>query len=145
MRQYHLGLTTGLTGGLVVDGFRSVQGGSVGGAGASDARRVTAIRRITARAAAWGPKLRRLTPEAIEPAGHSSDRLSVFLFCGPKRRFVLLFNTSTDEFLHRTVQLPPTLDSTVVRRAVPVPPERHTMAGEVVRVRIGRLTLRSIV
>jgi hypothetical protein len=142
--QYHAGLAAGLTGGVIVDGFRVVPGrwgGLVEGTTPLNVKRSAAIRRITARAATWGPRLRRLTPGAIQPLGHSSDGLKVVLFGGAKRRFVMLFNSSSDRFLHHRVELPATLDSRPVRRAVLVPPEEHVIAGEVVQPRSGRLGL----
>jgi len=144
LRQYHAGLAAGLTGGVVVDGFRVVPGrwrGLVEGADSVSVRRATAIRRITSRAAVWGPKLRRLRARPIEPVGHSSDRVRAVLFSGSKRRFVLLFNSSQDQFLHRAVQVPGTLDSKPAHRAVFVAPEEHLIAGDVVPARGGRLEL----
>jgi hypothetical protein len=142
--QYHAGLAAGLTGGIVADGFRMVPGrwrGLVEGTDPLSVRESTAIRRITARAANWGPKLRRLVPRPIDPLGHSSERLRAVLFSGTKRRFVLLVNASSDQFLRRTVELPATLATKPVKRAVLVPPEEHIIAGEVVQARGGRLAL----
>lgn len=142
--QYHAGLAAGLTGGLIVDGFDVTPGrwrepGE--GTDSSSVRRCTAIRRVIARATTWGPKLRWLTARAVRPLGHGSDRLGVVLFGGPKRRYVMLFNKSPGEFVRRAVQLPATLGSRPVKRAVLVPSEHHVIAGEVVHLRSDRLEL----
>lgn len=147
LAKYHAGLAAGLTGGLVIDRFRVLPGrrrALVEGDQPADVRRSAAIRRITSRATCWGPKLRRLQPEVIEPTEPASPGLKVVLFTGSKRRFVLVFNASPSDFIHRAVTLPigrGELASQPVRRAVLVPPDVHVIAGQVVQPRGNRLAL----
>lgn len=146
LRQYHEGLAAGLTGGLIVDGFRVVPGqwrGLVEGSEPLAVDRATALLRITARAGYWGPLLRRLTPITVRPLGPVSDDLRVVLFRGAKRRFILLINSSDTRFLRGTVDLPGELDSQRVNRAVLVPADPNKIDGQVVEPRTQRLSLRA--
>ena len=147
LAEYHTGLAAGLTGGLVIDRFRVVPGqwrALVEGDQPADVGFSAAIRRITSRATCWGPKLRRLQPQVIEPVEPASPGLKVVLFAGSKRRFVLVFNTSPGDFVHQAVTLPigrGELASQPVRRAVLVPPDVHVIAGQVVQPRGNHLAL----
>jgi hypothetical protein len=67
--------------------------------------------------------------------------LRVVLFTGAKRRYVMLFNTSTRHFARGVVDLPAELDGRAVERAVLVPADPHDIGGEVVRPRTGRLSM----
>jgi hypothetical protein len=145
LRQYHEGLAAGLTGGLIVEGFRVVPGrwrGLIERQERLAMDRATALRRITTRAQHWGPLLRRLRPTDVQPLGPVSDTLKVVLFSGTKRRFVLLLNSSDTRFIRGVVDLPSELDSKPINRAVLVPPDPNEIAGQVVQPRTQRLTLR---
>ena len=142
--QYHAGLAAGLTGGVIVEQFRVVPGhwrGLVEGTDRSGLDRATVLRRITGRARRWGPRLRQVEPRDIRPLGPVSHSLHVVLFAGAKRRFVMLFNTSTEHFIRGIVDLPSDLDSRPVRRAVPVPADPNEIGGQVVQPRTGRLSM----
>jgi hypothetical protein len=144
LAKYHTGLAAGLTGGLMIDRFRALPGqwrALVEGDRPAEVRRSAAIRRITSRAARWGPKLRRLAPQDIEPVEQAGKDLRVVLFAGSKRRFVLVFNSSPSDFVHRPVSLPPLLAAKTVRRAVFVPSEGGAKARAVIRPGPDRLTL----
>ncbi|MCP4251340.1 MAG: hypothetical protein GY778_30255 [bacterium] len=144
LARYHDGLADGLTGGLVLDRFRVLPGrvgGVVGWANRPGARRSAALRRITARAARWGPKLQHLTPRSIVPAKPVTSDLRLVMFSGQKRRFVLVINRSAERFIHHPVTLPAVLEDHAVRRAVLVPADGQIIAGHVVRPRGNQLTL----
>ncbi len=144
LRDYHARLADGLTGGVVVSPFRVVPGrwrGLVEGADRDGLDRVTALRRITERAIYWGPRLRRLTPGDVRPLGPASSALRAVVFAGDQRRYVMLFNTSSEHFIRGIVDLPNELGSRPVQRAVPVPSDPKAMAAEVAQPRMGRLPL----
>ncbi len=144
LADYHAGLAAGLTGGLVVDRFRVIPGqwrALAEGREPVSAERATAIRRVAARAALWGPKLRKLVPQDLEPLNPSGADPRIVLFAGPKRRFIMLFNSLETDFVHRKVNLPATLGGRPVKRVVAVPADDHVIGGEVVAARGPTLTI----
>ncbi len=144
LKQYHAGLAAGLTGGVIVESPSVVPGqwrGQVVGPDRSGRVRGQVLRQIAARASRWGSRLRRVAPRDIRPLGPVSDSLRVVLFSGDKRRFVMLFNTSTERFVRGSVDLPAALGSRPVRRAVRVPDGPYEPVGEIAEPHTGGLSL----
>lgn len=144
LASYHTALAQGLTGGLLVDRFRVVPGrwkGLVEGRDAASVARAAAIRRITARAARWGPRLRRLEASPLELLDSADSELRAVLFADARRRFVMLVNPSSTAFVHDRAALPADLAGRPSARAVLVPQDTHVLGAELVPARGGRLLI----
>ncbi|MFQ5489930.1 MAG: hypothetical protein ACE5GE_04335 [Phycisphaerae bacterium] len=145
LARYHAGLAAGLTGGLIVQGFRAVPGTRRGLAGMDDRGGYdvsTGLRRLTDRARQWGPRLRRSHPQPLQSANSVDPALQLVLFVSSKRRLVLLHNTATDRYVRGQALLAP--DSTAterVLRAVQVPANALQITGLVIQAKTRGLTL----
>lgn len=144
LRDYHLGLALGLTGGLIVEGFRLVPGheqGMVQGSNRGGYDLLAGMGRITGRASHWGIKLARLTPTELQPLGVVSRDLKTMIFQGGKRRYIMLINASTERYIRGTADLPSVIDDLATKRAVQVSPNSDTISGRVVQPSTRRLSL----
>jgi hypothetical protein len=138
---YHAGLEQGQCGGLLIDRFRSVSypsEGLVDGDHLPAPAAATAVKRITTRATGWGPRLRGMSPAPVESI--NVDTVRAVLMTGHSRRYLLLLNPSTSNFVHAQVLLTVRATRVPVTRAVAVPSDAHALAAEVVANRHGALT-----
>lgn len=144
LRAYHDALTAGQTRGVILDGFRASAGacdGIVDDTGQLPLRRTARIKRLTQRIRSWGPKLRGTTPSPLDADADGEDSIDMVLFARGNRRFVLLVNRSLSDFKHSPVSLALPAGFRPARRCVSVPADTHVVAGDVHRVRRGRVTL----
>ncbi len=92
--------------------------------------RLTALRRITQRAEAWGPLLRATQPSAVD-VPTEDQRLRAKLLIATKRRFLLVYNPDVQTFAHDVVRLPAMVQGRRVARAVDVDePKRFLPTGD---------------
>jgi len=136
-------LTLGRTGGLLFDRFRAAGGDGpmmIGDANPPTPATLAAVRQSVDRIRAWAPRLMGLDRRAEESGDEGGGRLTIF--CGEKRRYVLVSNRYSDRYLRREVRLPVQIDDRPVRRAVEVPPSPNPVPGEVFENRGGRVTIR---
>jgi hypothetical protein len=136
-------LTLGRTAGLLFDRFRAPGGDGpmmIGDADPPTPGTLAALRDSVDRIRAWAPKLMGLDRRAEESSEAGGGRLTVF--CGEKRRYVLVSNRSFDTYLREEVGFPARIDDRPVRRAVEVPPSPNPVPGEVFENRGGSLSVR---
>jgi len=143
LAKYHAALCAGQTGGVIVDRFMRLPGDPPGLASADEPllpAHSSAIRALTQRARNWGPRLSGLPASSLTPTTDSSW-LSVTALGRGTRRYVLVFNTSTDQFAREEILLPALILDQAVLRVVEVPPSMDRGAGRVIHSRSGELTL----
>lgn len=145
LADYHAGLAGGLTGGLIVQGYRAVSSlrrGLVQREDRGGYDLSTGLRRLTDRARQWGPRLRRSQPSPLKSVTSLDPALQLVLFAGAKRRLVLMHNTATDRYLRGQARLAPdSLGTPPVLRAVQVPPDPQQVAGQVIPTGTASLNL----
>ena len=125
---YHAGLLQGATGGLVLDGFRTVPGRGSGLAdhdGQMPISRVAAIKKLIERASTWGKYIKRRKPEPIDYVEGAGQDIQTVLFRGRFSPMVLAFNASENRFAHRKIILPTSMGGRTFQKAV----ERESGAG----------------
>jgi hypothetical protein len=144
LAQFHAGLASGRTAGLVFDRYRRPPGdprGLVASRGAPGPTDRAAIKHILTRAQQWGPTLYRAVPAPTANTTSDVDDLSAAALVRGKRRFVLVLNRSMERYARGNVLLPESIGGKAVTRAVEVPPSPADAAGRVIEPQRGRITL----
>ena len=144
LAQYHHGLTNGRTAGVVFDRYRRHPGDAPGMAprkDASDSARIAALKALTARASLWGTRLQNLSPVQIQGGSGREPDLTTTAFIQGRRRYILVFNQSLEDYTRSEVVLPKLIDGSAVARAVEVPASRAGAAGRLIREARGTITL----
>ena len=143
LAKYHAALCAGQTGGVIVDRFMRLPGDPPGLTSPDEPlppAHSSAIAALIQRARCWGPKLSALPASPLVSATDSSW-LTVTAFGRGARRYVLVFNTSTERFAREEVRLPAMVLGQAVLRAVEVPPSMDRGAGRVIQSQHGQLPL----
>jgi len=143
LAEYHAALCAGQTGGVIVDRFMRLPGDPPGLISPDEPplpAYSSAIAALILRARCWGPRLSALPARSLLPATDSSW-LAATTFGRGARRYVLIFNTSTERFAREEVRLPELVLDQAVLRAVEVPPSTDRGAGRVIHAQRGQLTL----
>ncbi len=140
---YHAALCSGRTGGVMVDRYFRLPGEPPDLASQDEpllpAHR-SAISALVERARCWGPLLSDLHASSLASATDVSPA-AITAFGRGFRRYVLIFNTSTDQFLREEIPLPPLVFDESAIRAVEVPPETGRGAGRVIHAGKGQLVI----
>ncbi len=144
LRQFHMGLIRGRTGGIVVDRFRrpADRPGLAGADTPFTPAQAAAMNEVITRARRWGPRIRGFHAEQVTDAATDGVALEVSAFTRARRRYLMIFNPAADGFARTSVILPKTIGGATAGRAVAVPAGTDQMAGRVVDARRGRITLR---
>jgi len=141
LRQFHEELLKGRTGGLVIDRYRR-RPGLGDGLVRSDAdlppRERAAVRRLTARAAAWCPRLAGATVGPLDCGRDLS--VATAIFARHDRLCVLVYNADPQQFRRGTLPLPRRVEGRELERAVEIPPPAGG-PGEVHRVHAAGLRI----
>jgi hypothetical protein len=143
LAKYHTALCAGQTGGVIVDRFMRLPGDPPGLTSPDEPllpAHSSAIAALIQRARCWGPRLSALPASSLVSAMDSSW-LTVTAFGRRSRRYVLVFNTSTERFAREEVRLPALILDQAVLRAVEVPPSTDRGAGRVIHAQRGQLVL----
>ncbi len=144
LAQYHSGLSSGRTGGLMLDRFRG-PGGKPNGLSSPDEpltpAQLAAIEALNDRARHWGPRLRALAARPIKNTKTDSLNVELTVLSRETRRYVLVFNPSPERYARGEVVLPGSIDGVAAARAVEVPPSANQSAGRVVDAWRGQLVL----
>jgi len=143
LAEYHSALCSGKTGGVIVDRFTRRPGDPPGLTSADEPllpAHHSALSAMIQRARCWGPKLSALPMSSLISTTDSSW-LTVTLFGQEARRYVLVFNTSSERFAREEVRLSASILNRPVLRAVEVPPSMDRGAGRVIHVQRGQLPL----
>ncbi len=141
---YHRGLLLGRTTGLVVDRYRRPIGdppGLVTYGRSPEPARASAIRELITRARRWGPRLHRFVVEPLATVLPEGLGVRVAVFARDRRKYVLVFNPSSDRYARGEVALPETINGAEPERAVEVPPSEARLAGQVFYRQRGRIVL----
>lgn len=142
LADYHRGLLRGETGGVVFDSFRTLPGKYQGLVEKNEPigpERAATVRKIAARAAAWGPVLAGLKPAPLA-APDPGPNLRAGLLVSSSRRCLLVVNESPTQFVHRKWTCPLPLGGSVTR-AVAVPTAENMLPGAVHTVGDGGLVI----
>ena len=142
--QFHAALAKGLTGGLVIDQYRTIpgQGSALADPGGDvGVERVNAVKRMAARMQHWGPMLDHLRFEPLAAPPGAGDAVDITLFVRDKRRMLLVFNRSRAEYLRTTLALDDLIGGSPATRLVEVSGEADAALGMVTPARRGRITL----
>ncbi|MEK7756739.1 MAG: hypothetical protein AAB385_05965 [Planctomycetota bacterium] len=143
LAKYHAALCAGQTGGVIVDRFMRLPGDPPGLTSPDEPllpAHSSAIAALIQRARCWGPRLSALPASSLISATDSSW-LTVTVLGRGARRYVLIFNTSTERFAREEVRLPALILDRSVLRAVEVPPSTDRGAGRVIHAQRGQLPL----
>lgn len=144
LNTYHAGLAAGATGGVVFDAYAETPGRMHGLAPGDDSRqaeRSAAAKEVIDRARRWGPLLLETSPQPITQPRVFDDSLRLVLFAKSRRRFLMVWNTSTERFVRGRVSVPETIAGSRVSRAVEVPGDPGTVGGEVIERHRGGMDL----
>lgn len=144
LAEYHAALTAGQTGGVIVNRFARLPGDPPGLISPDDPllpAHSTAVAALIQRARCWGPGLYELSATSLNVEKTKSSTLAVTALGRGARRYVLIFNTSTDRFAREEVRLPATIMERTVHRAVEVTPSADRGAGRVIHAQRGRLAI----
>ncbi len=140
---YHRELATGRAGGLLANRYQHNHGGTanfVGESGKISPKHAAAVKRITQRARRWAPRLLGSKTQPIATEAEDTP-LRVVMFDGVRRKYVFLWNDSTDAFLRTTTTIRLPDAGRRASRLVAVPADDRTFVGEVEPVRQGRVRL----
>jgi len=143
LAEYHAALCEGQTGGVIVDRFMRLPGDPPGLSSPDEPllpAHSSAIAALIRRARCWGSRLSALPASPLISATDSSW-LTVTAFGRGARRYVLIFNTSTERFAREEVRLPALILDQAVLRAVEVPASTDRGAGRVIQAQHGQLQL----
>lgn len=143
LAKYHAALCTGQTGGVIVDRFLRLPGDPPGLTSPDEPlvpAHSSALAMLIQRARCWGPKLSALPVSSLISATDSSW-LTVTVFGQAARRYVLVFNTSTERFAREEVRLPASILNRSVSRAVEVPPSTDRIGGRVIHTQRSQIIL----
>lgn len=141
---YHTGLIRGRTAGIIVDRYRSLPGDPPGlSAERPDGRLAltAAVKELATRAALWGRRLAGSRLHAVIDAPQGNETLRLAVFARDRRRYLLVFNASSSEYVRDAVTVPASAVGLPLRRAVEVPASSDRPAGHVTEARGDRLAL----
>jgi hypothetical protein len=144
LAQYHEALIQGRTAGVVFRRYRRDPAdprGLITTGEALKAADLAAIKQLSTRARRWGPSLRGTRAEPIDPVAGGAEELSLAALSHGKRRLVLVFNRSTEQYARTRVALPEIIGGRKTVRAVEMPPTPSAAAGQVIPAHGGRVTL----
>jgi hypothetical protein len=136
LAQFHAGLAEGRTGGVVLDRYRGLPGDDVGlivGEEPPSAATMSAVRQASLRAAQWGPLLAHLKPQPLLLVVPGETELMGSAFAKGRRRYALLFNRSSEQYVRGEVKLPAMVAGQPVVRAVEISPITDDVPGQVFR------------
>ncbi len=139
---FHRGLAKGRSGGLIIEGFRTLPGDGVGLVSRDvplSPERITMVQRIANRAKRWSTVLTGLGQADVKPLEESLASVDVALLAKGHRRCLLIVNPSTRDFARGEVSLPIELNGSAVVRAVAVPADSDATLGDVIRARSDRI------
>ncbi len=141
---YHRGLATGKTSGVVFDGAQFIPGLSTatGSMSEGDTRaRLAGLTELHNRQVAWGNLIHgsEITPIASPPGGTSHVRLASLRSKG--RRFLLAVNDSDANFIRQEITLNGTMDGIQTQRLVEVPGTLSIPAGRIIDAHDGLIRL----
>ncbi len=142
--QFHAGLRSGKTAGLLLDRYGGIPGDGhvlTPPAEAFTPEQAAAIEALLARARKWGPRLAGLAAEPIFGAVASGPDVQLTALMRGARRYVLVSNPSMDKYARGEVVLPRSIGGFPANRAVEVSPTSGRVAGRVADARDGRIAL----
>ncbi|MFQ5413896.1 MAG: hypothetical protein ACE5E6_05505, partial [Phycisphaerae bacterium] len=145
LADFHAGLLAGRTAGIVVDRYRRMPGDAPGVAArraAAGAAVPAALKALTGRARLWVRRLRGVSVRELDDVRQTADALRVAALVRGRRRYILVFNASSSDYVRDTVHVPARVAGLPVRRAVPVATSRARTTGDVLSpARRGRVVL----
>lgn len=144
LAQYHRELLLGKTGGIVVDRYRRLPGDPPGLA--SDGRpmptaQAAALRALVTRVRRWAPHIQRTTVQPVDAVVSANADIRVVCLERGKRRHLLIFNPSGDQYARGDVSLPESIGGSALIRAVEVPSSETAPAGLVLFPVRGRIVV----
>lgn len=137
LASYHAGLMAGNTGGVLLDQYpiRMSQSEQTSNDGAMSRRASSAIREVITRAGAWGSMLHGSIVTPAKLGSGRPDQIKAAWFYAERRRYLMLFNSSTSLFARREYSVPTPGDGKPVNRIVEIPSSPDQPVGRVIKPR----------
>ena len=144
LAQYHRELFLGKTGGIVVEGYGRLPGDPPGLAPygrPQPTAKAAALRTLVTRVRRWAPHVHRTTVQPVDAVVSGNVDIRVVCLERGKRRHLLIFNPSGDQYARGDVSLPESIEGSALTRAVEVPSSETAPAGLVFHPVRGRIVV----